>query len=728
MGAKRKNGDGRGRSVPDREEAVATVSPSFFKRHRTLVALGLLVVFSLLIHHTILFNGFANFDDSGVVVGRIAGMSSLGEELRGMARGVSLIGMPVRTLAFALIAFSLGKEPIWFHGTSLLFHTAAGLVLFFLISRILRHLGLFTREENRGRDVAFLTSLLFLIHPINSNAVAWATCLKENLCAFFSFLSFLYYIKAEERSGRWVLHYTASALFVLLALGSKPTAVVLPAIFLVFSFLSLEGRGFWERIREIRYHLLLSAAFIFLFLLFYYQWMSGFVFEIRQEITTRILSIFYSLFVYARNFLAPFWLNVRYPDEVITNLTQNIRVFAGIAGFFALLIFSILRLKKDAVPLFGLCWFLIFLAPTSGIVPISTAVADRYVYVAGVGIFLLIAYHLALVLARWVGRPAMKTAAMSAMVLLLAGLGALSLMRDRIWANDLTLWSDSIRKNPRNWIAHNNLGQYHFLRKNFSKAIEHAWMAYVSDPKQPMALQNMTRACLKNGDFEEAKVIMLELMQKIKKPSRVDYTLLGEAYRALGDRINALACFKKAIDISPNHVDSIKMLVTAYLNAGALDEAYPHLKRLLVLEPGNVEVLGKIAPVAGQLGHYEDAEAYYEQLRALRPDDMGVRLNLMALSHLQGNYARALELAEQALMALKPEEKVQYFLLIKKHQVDALISLGRCREALAGFKEARGYAIESRNMSVANGIRMSMERLAASTECAGSADMPDVFQ
>ena len=319
--------------------------------------LVILVFISLLTHYTILENGFVNFDDHFVIERAFERMASTEIDLKYFS-SFNLLGMPVRTLAFTWITKFLGTDPVWFHLASLLFHTASGIALFFLINRILCHLGLFSEDEKGRKYISFLTTFFFLVHPINSNAVAWATCLKEGFCALFSFLSIYYYIRGEEYGGfiKKATNHGISILLFALAVAGKPVAVVLPAIFLLFSVLRLKGLPLLERVRHLKFHILAVSGFYVAFIVLKFNFLAHYAFD-QENVFSRVLSVFYALFIYARNFIAPFWLNVRYDDIIIRGFGDDVRVIVAISGLLGLVLLSVMRLKKDPVPMFGLCWF-----------------------------------------------------------------------------------------------------------------------------------------------------------------------------------------------------------------------------------------------------------------------------------------------------------------------------------------------------------------------------------
>ena len=354
------------------------------------------------------------------------------------------------------------------------------------------------------------------------------------------------------------------------------------------------------------------------------------------------------------------------------------------------------------------------LAPTSGIIKIAISVADRYVYVAGVGIFLVISYHVVLAFKIYLKRPFAKKAYVLTTVSVLVVLAVLSHARDRVWKNDQTLWTDSLKKFPDSWIAHNNLGQYYYLKGDFDNTFKHALKAHELYPADVNMIRNLLLTYLDSGNFEKAAEFGLKLLRIRKNPSADDYNKLGAVCFGLGREDLAIAYFKKAT--GKNHgsdesVVAMKNLIAVYTKNGDFDQAYPYLKKMLESASDELGVLKRIAPIAGKLGYYAEATTYYEKLHQMEPDDINIKINLMVLAFNRKQYSRAIEMADLIVKDLETGGDSPLFYTAMSYKINSQVSQGRYEAALSSIHMAKEFAQQAKNEKEISNLEKSRQAI-----------------
>jgi Tfp pilus assembly protein PilF len=341
---------------------------------------------------------------------------------------------PVREAAYRATRIVLGPAPGAFHLLSVLLHLCAALSLF-----------AFLRCLPLDRRLVWIASLLYLVHPLQVETVAWVSGMKDSLAAACIFLG----LRAETK---WREHpFLSGAMSLLLlglALGVKGTSVVwLPLA--VWTWFQFDGRDFKRRLAIWLPHFFLTAGSAYLTM--QVALANGIVkpFLEGSPVST-FLTMVKVLALYFVKLVVPFGLSAHYkPIPILSPLDP---VFLGSALLVLAVCASAWFLRKR-IPLlpFGLVWFFICMLPTLNLVPASQQAADRYTYVGLAG-FALVLAHL---LASQITRPRL---ALWVPVIVLSIYASVSFARVGVWSGSRVLWEDAARKAPVDTIAWNNYG------------------------------------------------------------------------------------------------------------------------------------------------------------------------------------------------------------------------------------------------------------------------------
>lgn len=290
---------------------------------------------------------------------------------------------PVNTLYYSTIYGIFGLEPFWFHLGNIVIHILNALLVWRLIFLLSMELNYKLRLV-----VSLLVAILFLVHPIQVEAVAWISASKVVLYSFFYLLAILSYINFYiKNSGKW---YGLAIFFFFLSFGAKEQAVILPISLFLIDYVM--GRNLLNKnvIME-------KLPFLFIALVcglstIYIQDVSGFS-DIREggqyhEFWIRFILSGYSLTEYLFGILIPF-KSARvtlFPISPGEMLPLRFYIYPVIVLFFGYYLFRVL---KNRVLIFGVLFFIVNLLLSIHLVPMarSTMVADRYVYLSSLGVF-----------------------------------------------------------------------------------------------------------------------------------------------------------------------------------------------------------------------------------------------------------------------------------------------------------------------------------------------------
>jgi len=487
---------------------------------------------------------------------------------------------PLATFSY-LVDYTLwGLNPRGYHAAGILYHILAAAALFCLV-------GLIFRDEL----LAFLTALLYVVHPVHTETVAYVSGRPDSLCALLIFLAFIMYLKflAKGRPLRFVLMAASFAG----ALLSRESSVVLPLLLLAYHL------AFRVRLRPLPFLpiLLLAATYVLA------RWRLAAPEAGAPPLAGRVSGFLASVPEYLRLLVLPLHLHQEYgvggfsfPDPP---------VIAGAAVTAAALLLCLrlfLRgtrgevleergLAPGRVVLFSLLWFFAALAPYSGVYPIRAYMAEHWIYVPSVGFFLTAAGGLTL-LYRSRCPKAVSAGLIAALPLLF---GALTAAQNRYFRDPLTFYERTALYSPGSARIRNNLAIEYFRAGRIDEARKQLAGAIALDPFYPEACNNLGRVYHARGEFEKARALYLRAI-RINPGYASAYGNLGVLCVDTGEPEKGLAHFRKAAELNPLDADAFFNLGLALRMTGKEAEAEAAFSRALRLEPAHGPARRQLTP------------------------------------------------------------------------------------------------------------------------------------
>ncbi len=355
---------------------------------------------------------------------------------------------PVTSISRLIDHSLFGREPAGHHVQSLLLHVLNSCLVFLL-----------ARALGAGANFSGGFALIFALHPMNAEVVCWLAARKDLLCGLGSLLTLLAYVRfAQRRSlGRFLLALAA----YLVALAAKPSAIALPLALLLLDVWPLGRMGGWRSIQWRQALVVLAEkipfgllAVLVAGLTFVSQREVGGVKSAVSPLIVRLGEAAVGYVDYLRLFFWPRWLCALYfPDSAPLDL----RIALSAACLLVAITFVavLLRPRLPGI-LLGWIWFLGLLSPLMGLVPFGRqSVADRYMYIPQLGL-IAAAMIGAIALIRLFPEPRRRTIAGVALAVLCLLLGGLTRRQSLTWENSATMWTQALRVNPGNAVAHNN--------------------------------------------------------------------------------------------------------------------------------------------------------------------------------------------------------------------------------------------------------------------------------
>jgi protein O-mannosyl-transferase len=555
----------------------------------------------LLCFSPVLRNGFVGYDDPDYVTRNPQVAAGLSWRLVAWAFTAAHASNwhPLTWISHALDYSLYGLVPAGHHLTSLLLHAVNTALLFLWLSAATGFLG-------RSAFVA----LVFGLHPLHVESVAWVAERKDVLSAFFMLLALIAYARyAKHPSGARYLLVAAAFIAGLL---SKPMVVTLPILLLVIDRWPLKRTESWRRLIVEKLPLLLLSGLSAAMTL-WAQRAGGSVaalnalpFELRYQ------NAGFSYVAYIAKTLWPVDLAVFYPFPLHGLTPWTLMATAIVLPALSWLAWRTRHTRPWIAA--GWIWYLVALLPVIGLVQVGMqAMADRYMYIPMIGLLIPITWELArLPMARW------------AAVVVLAALAAISWHQISFWRDGVTLWTRALAVTNGNFIAHDNLGVELDALGRHDEALAQYRETLRIEPGDRNGEANFAQASFAKGERlfnaghpDEALAAFREGL-RYRSGNALAHSYAGAILTERNDLPAAIAEFRQALAIDPELARAYMGLGVALARAGRTVDAEGALQQSIAHDPSSVEANYDLGLIEAALG--KRAEAIASMERALRID------------------------------------------------------------------------------------------------------------
>jgi len=572
---------------------------------------------------------------------------------------------PVANISFAINYF-LGKyNPVGYHLVNILIHLFNGILVYFLAVLTFNHNAV-TPETNKHRShslsiygMSLLAALTFVAHPIQVQSVTYIVQRMNSMATLFYLLALFFYIKGRSvaiRWKRWTL-WAGCLISWILALGSKETAAILPFTLLLYEWFFLQDLDKNWLKRNLKYFtgliaLLALVAYLFLganpldTILGSYTHRD---FTMGERVLTqfRVLVYYLSLLLYPH----PARINLLHSIPTSHSLFDPVTTFFSLLILTGFLVLAFCLAKKQRLISFCILWFFIHLVIESSIIGLEIIFEHR-LYLPMFGFALLAAYLVFNLFS------AKRTWALIVATALIVSLGSATYLRNRIWQDPITLWSDVISKNSQSSRARYNLGSDLARQGRFKEAVDHFYEALKLKPDYGKAHNNLGLALFKQGKLNQAANHFSEAL-RIQSGNAAAHYNLGLVWEEQGNRKIAVNHYLKALQIMPDFAEAHNSLGIVLQEQESYQQAIYHFSEALKLKPDLAEAHNNMGSVLEMQGDFKQAIDHYFTALRIRPDDAQTYNNLGVALTRQGILEEAARCYLEALR-LKPEDAGAY--------------------------------------------------------------------
>ena len=610
-----------------------SVKPRLITRHRGLLIGLLLVAASLAAYGQVRHHGFTNFDDNQYVwQNRYV---QHGFSLESLAWAFTALHAdnwhPLTWLSHMLDYELFGLHAGGHHVSSLLLHLANMLLLLFVLKRMT---GAFWQS-------AFVAAL-FGLHPLHVESVAWVSERKDVLSALFWMLTLWCYLRFVER--RTLSRYLLTVGCFALGLMSKPMMVTLPFVLLLLDFYPLKrfslpaAQDHAQARTSTALGLVVEKTPLFVLAglscatTFYAQKQAAVVFLAEIPFKARIAN---ALVSYASYILKMFWpspLAVPYPYRWSLPWWH----VAAAGALLAVISLLAARLAEQRPYLaVGWLWYLGTLVPVIGLVQVGEqSMADRYTYLPLIGLFMIIAWGVPELLARWRHRNLCLAIAASLCVLALI---PVTWRQAGYWKNTFTLFEHTLEVTSANFLPHYNLGLAYYEQGRTATAVEHYRQALRINPRSDRAHNNLGLALQQQGRLAEAAAHYRQALQ-INPDSDQALINLGLVLHQQGLVNDALEHYRQALRVNPQSDQAHYNLGLALGQQGQTEAAIGHYLEALKINPNFAEAHNNLGNAFFRTGNITAAIDHFRAAIQIRPGYVTARSNLDAVLKLQARH------------------------------------------------------------------------------------------
>ncbi len=562
-----------------------------FLKQKKLLSLVVLAIIGLAIYANS-FNNQLFWDDDDVITNNyyIKNVEYwpkfFSESLIAGAGQVSNYWRPLLLVSFSLDYQVWGLTPFGYHLTNTILHILAAWLVFLFLFKI-----------SRAYSLSFIVSLLFLIQPLNTEAVTYAAGRADPLSTVLVMLALIFYWDARQEQTEVKkprLKFIFSLIFFLAGLLVKEQVVMLPALVLLVEYVLIDwNKNFWQKLLPALPYVFLAAAYLAMRLLFlnFNDLLGGMAYDsslYNSSLYVRLLTFTKVMVDYIGLLFAPLGLHMAREVAPVTSFFSRPVIIFLLALALAVLI-AVKTWRTNKLIAFGLAWYAIWLLLRANVLQINRPMYEHWLYLPMVGFWLAMLGLIVLIWEKYGKLKILKQAGLTVLLVYVLIFSWLTIKRNQDWRDPITFYEKNLRYTPSSFIQHNNLG-----------------MAYAAAGRNDQAIAEYLKAIAIKDVYAQV------------------HHNLANVLAATGRLDGAVEEYKKAMSLSPAFQLPYQNLLSIYLNnknkAGA-EAVLLEMKKNL-----GENIYFKYAGLAAYFsGDYSSAIKFWRLWLTLEPDSLEAR-------------------------------------------------------------------------------------------------------
>ena len=641
------------RHVPDQTLVASTSQPG----RRSLAILGCILAVATALSYSNTLDVPFLFDDQLRIQDnpRIRTLWPISSPMADTSR-------PFGMYTFA-VNHALHGNHVWgYHATNLAIHILSGLVLFGIVRRTLARGDLVTGRVYSETILAFAVALLWLLHPLNTQAVTYVVQRLESLMGLCYLTTVYCFIRAQDLPRR-PLWYTASFVCCAVGMGVKEIMVTAPVMVLWYhrAFVADSWRAVF-RGHKLYYAGLFSTWGILAWCMLRTQseYSAGNIAFVKGLTPlSYLLSEAGVITNYLRLSVWPYGQCLDYGWPVSQTAVEIIPPLLFVSSLFFVTVWAIFR-----YPAWGFLggWFFVILGPTSSVVPIIDLAFEQRMYLPLVSVVAIFVFALdgliGYLASRRLSPRRLRLAGTCLVAVVAVQMCVITWGRNEVYRSEVGIWEDTVAKAPNNPRAHNNLAGALLAQRKFGLAKKPSKEAIRLDPTYAEAYSNLANAMQGQNELDTA---IEEYHKAIRvRPNYAEaYSNLASALLEQGKFVLAEEPCREAIRLKPDYAEAYNNLGNALLGQGKVDEAIEQYREAILLKPVFAEAYFDMGIALRTRGESDLARDCYRQAIRLKPDYPQAYNNLAGVLQAQGQFDLARQQYCEAIR-LKPDYAEAY--------------------------------------------------------------------
>ena len=608
------------------------------------------------------------------------------------------------------IHYKIGKfDPFSYRIGNLIVHITSGILIFFILFIALRNLKKKNFFNQNNFSIALLTSLIFLLHPVQTQTVSYVIQGQlEGLAALFIFGMTLLFLKAsnEKNNTRRYVFITFLFLTATLSCGTKEIAIISPCLLLLVDWFFVAQGDMHSLKKRLYIHI---PLFLIVLTIYLYFLKPSFFTEIlglqrlaknnignviTQNPTSTITpwvffrSQFKVILHYLWIFIWPFGISVEY-DWVLSESILSVDSFFPLVALIAigLTILKLLKNNRSNLISFGALWFFVAIAPRSSIIPSPELLVDYKTYTASFGWLFLLSSGIIFLYQyakkqidhtpKLFSKPQYTTTIL--IFLLAIPLGFATTQRNTVWRSGLEFWGNILKNAPKKARAHNNYGvELSQNKHDFVGSIPYFKKAISMDSNYSDPWNNLAVAYANTGKIDDA-IHSLKQSLKIYPYYPEGYNNLASFFIQKKDLKEAERLLNIALKLRPHYGKAYFNLGRIQFEKGEKEEAWKSFKKCCTEcdfdnVPYGFATYGRVSIL---LKKYDDAIFAYQKALSFAPNYPEAAFNLANSYYMNQQYDNAIKIYQQIVVKNQTDFKAWYNLgeahTAQKNYTDALV-------------------------------------------------------
>ena len=641
-----------------------------FNQKYKLLVLSSTLLLGILIYSNTLHSSF-HFDDTGSIVDNSA--------IRNILNLQAIWSFwPTRFITYFSVAlnYHLSQLNVFsYHLFNLTVHLSSAILVWWFM--LLTFSTPAMKEQKIAKHtnlIAFFTGIVFIAHPIQTQAVTYIIQRATSLATLFYLACLSLYIESrllQQRKESLVasrIFYCGSLIAAIMAMFTKEMAITLPFMVILYETCFLKRRGGlnWKYLVPFLATLLIIPLTMFLTKSVDFIGMRR-VLEGPSNISSwqYLLTQLRVIVTYLRLLFIPINQNSDYYYPIAKNLLE-LPILASLIFLVSILTIAIRIFSKYRLISFGIFWFFLTLIPESSVIPIKDVIFEHRLYLPMVGFsFFLVSFIYYLF-----GNKTIKPMIM-VLLIITSCYAILTYRRNLIWKDGFTLWNDVVHKSPGKARPYASRGNAYYQQGNFTQAISDCTKAIEINPNLEVAYYNRGNAYRDQGNIQQAisdynKVI--EINPKFEKA----YNNRGLVYKNQGNIQQAIFDFTKAIEINPNLEVIYYNRGNTYYQQGNLFQAISDYTKATKINSNYTQAYCNRGLAYKNQGNIQQALSDYNKAIKINPNYTDAYNNRGNAYYQQGNLSQAFSDYNKAI-EINPKDAVVYYnrsiayYMIKKH-------------------------------------------------------------